>query len=92
MKIKNIVFFTIIFSIMLLLIGLSNWRSQKRLINIDEIIFQSGTPKFLSYELINNLLKVELDRISKNKESIDLNSLELFFETNPYIYNAELYY
>ena len=36
MKIKDIVFFTIIFSIMLLLIGLSNWRSQKRLINIDQ--------------------------------------------------------
>ena len=92
MKIKNIVFFTIIFSIMLLLIGLSNWRNQKRLINIDEIVFESGTPKFLSYELINNLLKVKLDRISKSKKSIDLNSLELFFETNPYIYNAELYY
>ena len=47
MKIKNIIFFTIIFSIMLLLIGLSNWRNQKRLINIDEIVFESGTPKFL---------------------------------------------
>ena len=92
MKTKNILFLTIIFLIMLLSIGFSNWRNQKRLIKVDEIIFESGTPKFLSHELINNILKSELDNISKSQETINLKTLELLFESNPFIYNAELYY
>ena len=52
MKTKNILFLTIIFIIMLLSIGFSNWRNEKRLIKVDEIIFESGMPKFLNHELI----------------------------------------
>ena len=92
MKTKNILFLTIIFLIMLLSIGFSNWRNEKRLIKVDEIIFESGIPKFLSHELINNILKSELDNISKSQETINLKTLELLFESNPFIYNAELYY
>ena len=92
MKTKNILFLTIIFVIMLLLIGFSNWRNEKRLIKVDKIIFESGIPKFLSHELINNILKSELDNISKSQETINLKTLELLFESNPFIYNAEIYY
>ena len=92
MKIKDIIFFTVMIFIMLSIIGFSYWRNKKRLIKIDEIVFISGSPKFLNYELINKLLEIELDKISESKESINLTSLESFFETNPYIYNAELYY
>lgn len=92
MKIKDIIFFTVMIFIMLSIIGFSYWRNKKRLIKIDEIVFMSGSPKFLNYELINKLLEIELDKISESKESINLTSLESFFETNPYIYNAELYY
>ncbi len=92
MKIKDIIFFTVMIFIMLSIIGFSYWRNNKRLIKIDEIVFMSGSPKFLNYELINKLLEIELDKISESKESINLTSLESFFETNPYIYNAELYY
>ena len=77
---------------MLLSIGFSNWRNEKRLIEVDEIIFESGMPKFLSHELINSILKSELDNISKSQETINLKTLELLFESNPFIYNAELYY
>ena len=92
MKTKNILFLTIIFVIMLLSIGFSNWRNEKRLIKVDEIIFESGMPKFLNHELINNILNSELDNVSKSQETINLKTLELLFESNPFIYNAELYY
>ncbi|MEE3035430.1 MAG: hypothetical protein VX325_06255 [Bacteroidota bacterium] len=93
MKIKNIIFFGIIFILSVLLTGFSNWRNQQRLIKVHEVIFESGNSKFLSFQLINSLLQKGTNNFPKKiKDGLDLDTLELLLEENPYIYNAEVYY
>ena len=93
MKIKNIVFFAIIFLLSLLLTSFSHWKNQHRFVKITEVIFESGSPKFLSIHLVDKMLKQNLDILPKKiKEGLDLNILELLIEKNPYVSNAEVFY
>ena len=92
MKVKNYVFFGLIFLLVVCLSGFAHLKNKNREVTEFEISFEFNSSHFLNDSIVNKLLIQNTQSLPwKSLDSLDLNMLESLIEKNPFIQNAEVF-
>ncbi len=92
MKVKNYVFFVLIFLLVVCLSGFAHLKNKDREVTEFEINFEFNLSNFLNDSIVNKLLIQNTQSLPwKSLDSLDLNMLESIIEKNPFIQNAEVF-
>ena len=93
MRLKQHLFFTTVFILVILMSAFAHFRNSKRLVEKVMVNFESQGAQFLSDSLVDKLLIQNKGGLPwKAKDSLALNMLETLLEDNPYVDNAEVYH
>jgi len=92
MKLKNYIFFCLIFLSVVCLSGFAHLKNKSREVAEFKISFEFNSSRFLNDSIVNKLLIQNTQSLPwKSLDSLDLNMLESLIENNPFIQNVEVF-